>query len=256
MNPDQSADPLLETPASSATQTLAIVFQDEYCVIIDKPAGIAAEPSKGWRGTDVVSLLQDQGYENLQLVSRLDVGTSGLMMIPKTDQAYLEFKNLYKNRSVQKVYLALVEGWLKEDQALIDAPIARRRGKDVRLGVVEGGRQAQTEYRTIKKFEFHSENPEQPDSSSKAQQTLTCELVEAHPLTGRTHQIRVHFSALGHPIVGDTLYGARQGFPLERFFLQATELHFVHPFTQIRWDFKIPLAPKLQSWLDRLTPIS
>ncbi|WP_232548602.1 RluA family pseudouridine synthase [Propioniciclava soli] len=199
-----------------------IVHDDADLVVVDKPAGVAAHPSLGWDGPDVVSHLAGAGFristsgapERQGIVQRLDVGTSGLMVVAKSEPAYTALKRAFRDREVEKVYHTLVQGHPDPFTGTIDAPIARHPGHDWKMAVIEGGRHSVTHYDTLEAFR-------------------SATLLEVHLETGRTHQIRVHMAALRHPCVGDPLYGgdpvlaARLG--LERQWLHAVELSFVHP---------------------------
>ena len=201
-----------------------IVHDDRDIVVVDKPAGVAAHPSLGWEGPSVVEHLAAAGFristsgapERQGIVQRLDVGTSGLMVVAKSEHAYTVLKRAFRDRTVRKTYQALVQGLPDPLTGTIEAPIGRHPGHDWKMAIVEGGRHSVTHYETL---EAHS----------------TASLLEIHLETGRTHQIRVHMAAVRHPCVGDPLYGAdpvlaaRLG--LERQWLHATELSFAHPGT-------------------------
>ncbi|WP_203566882.1 RluA family pseudouridine synthase [Aestuariimicrobium ganziense] len=219
---DQPAPSVQVVPQEVAG--VRIVHDDRDLVVVDKPAGVAAHPSLGWDGPSVVEHLAGAGFristsgapERQGIVQRLDVGTSGLMVVAKSETAYTVLKQAFRDRTVDKVYHALIQGHPDPFEGTIDAPIARHPGHDWKMAVVEGGRRSITHYATL-----------------EAHRAAT--LVEVHLETGRTHQIRVHFAALRHPCVGDPLYGAdpvlaaRLG--LERQWLHAVELAFVHPGT-------------------------
>lgn len=201
---------------------LKILLDDEDFVVIDKPVGVAAHPSPGWVGPTVVGGLAGAGYristsgsaERAGIVHRLDVGTSGVMVVAKTEHAYTVLKRAFKERTVEKVYHAVVQGLPDPLQGTIDAPIGRHPGHDWRFAVIEDGRPSITHYEVLEAF-------------GKAT------LVEVHLETGRTHQIRVHFSALRHPCAGDLTYGANPRLAatlgLTRQWLHARALTFAHP---------------------------
>ncbi|QDB78869.1 RluA family pseudouridine synthase [Georgenia sp. 311] len=201
---------------------LRVVFEDEDVVVVDKPVGVAAHPSPGWEGPTVVGGLQAAGYrvstsgaaERQGIVHRLDVGTSGLMVVAKTELAYSVLKRAFKERTVEKVYHALVQGHMDPFAGTIDAPVGRDPRHDYRFAVVAGGKPSITHYETLEAM---------PGAS----------LLEIHLETGRTHQIRVHTSALRHPCVGDTTYGAdpvlARKLGLTRQWLHAVRLGFAHP---------------------------
>ena len=201
---------------------LTVVYSDEDIVVVDKPVGVAAHPSPGWTGPTVIAGLAALGHtiatsgaaERQGVVHRLDVGTTGLMVVAKSETAYSRLKRSFKAREVDKVYHAVVQGHPDPLRGTIDAPIDRHPTQDYKWAVVSGGRESITLYDTLEAF---------PGAS----------LLEIHLETGRTHQIRVHMAALKHPCVGDLTYGAdptlatRVG--LERQWLHAVRLGFEHP---------------------------
>jgi 23S rRNA pseudouridine1911/1915/1917 synthase len=203
---------------------LKILLDDDDFVVVDKPVGVAAHPSPGWVGPTVVGGLAGAGYristsgspERAGIVHRLDVGTSGVMVVAKTERAYTALKRAFKERTVEKVYHAVVQGLPDPLEGTIDAPIGRHPGHDWRFAVIEDGRPSITHYEVLEAF-------------GKAT------LVEVHLETGRTHQIRVHFSALRHPCAGDLTYGADPRLAatlgLTRQWLHARQLGFEHPVT-------------------------
>jgi 23S rRNA pseudouridine1911/1915/1917 synthase len=203
---------------------LKILLDDDDFVAVDKPVGVAAHPSPGWVGPTVVGGLAGAGYristsgspERAGIVHRLDVGTSGVMVVAKTERAYTALKRAFKERTVDKVYHAVVQGLPDPLEGTIDAPIGRHPGHDWRFAVIEDGRPSITHYEVLEAF-------------GKAT------LVEVHLETGRTHQIRVHFAALRHPCAGDLTYGADPRLAatlgLTRQWLHARELGFDHPVT-------------------------
>lgn len=201
---------------------MAIIHDDAHVVVVDKPAGVAAHPSLGWDGPSVTEHLAAAGFristsgasERQGVVSRLDVGTSGLMVVAKSEIAYTVLKRAFRDRSVDKTYLTLVQGHPDPFTGTIEAPIARHPGAQWKMAIVEGGRASTTHYETL-----------------EAHRSAT--LLEVKLETGRTHQIRVHMAAIGHPCCGDALYGCdpvlagRLG--LERQWLHAAGLGFTHP---------------------------
>lgn len=203
---------------------LEVLYEDAHIVAVDKPVGVAAHPSPGWTGPTVIGGLQAGGHtiatagaaERPGIVHRLDVGTSGVMVVAKTDAAYSDLKDQFRTRTVTKTYHALVQGHPDPLRGTIDAPIGRLRGPDHRFGVVADGRPSVTHYDTIEAFRYAT--------------LLTVGLE-----TGRTHQIRVHMAAIRHPCAGDLTYGAdpvlasRLG--LTRQWLHAVELRITHPAT-------------------------
>ncbi|WP_394941053.1 RluA family pseudouridine synthase [Psychromicrobium sp. YIM B11713] len=213
-------DPLAVNP--EPVEDLQILLDDDAFVVIDKPVGVAAHPSPGWVGPTVVGALAAAGYristsgapERAGIVHRLDVGTSGVMVVAKTEQAYTVLKRAFKERTVEKIYHTVVQGLPDPLKGTIDAPIGRHPGHDWRFAVIEGGRPSVTHYEMLEAFGRAS-------------------LLEVHLQTGRTHQIRVHFSALHHPCVGDLTYGADPRLSAElgltRQWLHARTLGFTHP---------------------------
>ena len=201
---------------------MKILYDDDDCVIVDKPVGVAAHASPGWTGPTVVGGLDAAGYnitssgaaERQGIVHRLDVGTSGVMVVAKSERAYTSLKRQFKERTVEKIYHAVVQGQLDPLRGTIDAPIARHPHHDYRFAVIAGGKASVTHYETLEAFTHGS-------------------LVEVHLETGRTHQIRVHMSAMRHPCVGDLTYGAdptlAKKVGLERQWLHAVTLGFEHP---------------------------
>lgn len=201
---------------------LQIVHEDADIIVVDKPAGVAAHPSLGWDGPDVVSHLATAGFaistsgapERKGIVQRLDVGTSGLMVVAKSERAYTVLKRAFRERQVHKIYHALVQGIPDPLVGTIDAPIGRHPGSQWKFAVTANGRSAITHYETL-------------------EVAGPATLLKINLETGRTHQIRVHMAAVGHPCVGDPLYGcdpvlaAKLG--LDRQWLHAVELSFVHP---------------------------
>ena len=205
---------------------MTIAYEDDDIVVVDKPVGVAAHASVGWTGPTVLGSLIQRGVHITSMgaagrqgiVSRLDVGTSGLMLVCKSDLAYKEMRRQFSEHEVKKTYHALVQGNLKEDKATIEAPIGRARVSDFRFTVTPAGKEAVTHWDVMERF---------------GEATLASINLE----TGRTHQIRVHFSSIGHPLVGDPMYGANprlsQALGLERQWLHAMELEFRHPRTHI-----------------------
>ena len=224
---------------------LSIVYDDDDLVIVDKPAGVAAHPSVGWEGPTVIGALAAAGFrvatsgppERAGVVHRLDAGTSGLMVVAKSESAYRELKRQFHDREVEKTYHAVVQGHPDPLSGTIDAPIGRHPGSAWKFAVVSGGKPSITHYDTVEAF---------PSAS----------LLEVQLETGRTHQIRVHMAAQRHPCVGDATYGAdpvlsaRLG--LERQWLHAMRLAFEHPATGARVEFSSRYPVDLQHTLDVL----
>jgi 23S rRNA pseudouridine1911/1915/1917 synthase len=201
---------------------LKIVYQDQDIVVVDKPQGVAAHPSVGWDGPSVGGALLALGVqmstsgvaERQGIVSRLDVGTSGLMVLTKTEIAYSRMKQAFRDRTVDKTYHALVQGRPDPSSGTIDAPIGRHPKHEYKFTVSNEGKPSVTHYETLEAFKAAS-------------------LLEIELETGRTHQIRVHFSAFKHPLVGDSLYGCdprlAERLGMDRQWLHAMKLGFVHP---------------------------
>lgn len=237
--PDESPKSL-ETPAP-----LPILYQDENIVVVNKPVGMAAHTAPGWEGPTVIGALLAAGQEIITsgpverqgIVHRLDVGTSGAMVVAKSQLAYDRLQADFRARRVKKIYQALVQGYLDPSAGTIDAPIGRHPSRDFKMAVVAGGRPAITHYCTLKSL---------PRAT----------LVELQLETGRTHQIRVHMQAIGHAIVGDPTYGANpllaKELGLKRQWLHAVSLGFTHPVTGEQVSFQAPLAADLEDALTRL----
>lgn len=209
-------------PDGGPVDGLRVVHDDADLLVVDKPVGVATHPSPGWDGPTVTGGLAAAGYrlsafgpaERGGIVHRLDVGTSGLLVVAKTDRAYRALKDAFRARAVDKGYHALVQGHPDPTRGTVDAPIDRHPGAPFRFAVVAGGRPSVTHYETVEAF---------PAATLLA---ITLE-------TGRTHQIRVHLAALRHPCVGDTTYGADPALAarlgLTRQWLHAVRLGFRHP---------------------------
>lgn len=238
--PDPRAEPQI---VAEPVPGMEVVYADEHLVVVDKPVGVAAHPSVGWTGPTVIGGLAAAGYrsttsgppERKGIVHRLDVGTSGLMAVAVSERAYTVLKQAFRDREVDKTYHALVQGHPDPLSGTIDAPIGRHRSSDWRFAVTSDGKPSITHYDTL---EAHRE----------------ASLVEVHLETGRTHQIRVHFSALHHPCAGDLTYGAdptlAKRLGLERQWLHAVKLGFIHPGTGSYVSFESDYPDDLQHALD------
>ena len=236
-----TVDPVAVVP--EIVEGIKIIHDDDALVVIDKPIGVAVHPSPGWSGPTVVGHLTAAGFriatsgasERQGIVQRLDVGTSGVMVIAKSEYAYSRLKNAFRHRTVDKVYHALVQGHPDPLRGTIDAPIGRNPKYDYKFAVRADGKHSVTHYETLEAHRFAS-------------------LLEIHLETGRTHQIRVHMAALKHPCVGDLTYGAdptlaaRVG--LERQWLHAARLGFEHPdtgeYVEYQSDYPDDLAAALE----------
>jgi len=225
---------------------LKIVYQDTDLVIVNKPVGCAAHPSPGWSGPTVVGALIAAGVsisssgpaERQGIVQRLDVGTSGLMMVAKTESAYLKLKDMFRNREIKKIYHALAQGHLEPAIGTIDAPIDRHPKDDYKMAVVSSGKPSITHYEVIEYYRSVS-------------------LLKVELETGRTHQIRVHMSAIRHPLVGDLTYGADPNLAAEigvnRPWLHAQALEFTHPISGLPISVNAEYPRDLTDSLSRLS---
>ena len=224
---------------------MTILHDDEDIVVVDKPVGVAAHPSVGWSGPTVLGGLAAAGYristsgasERQGVVSRLDVGTSGVMVVCKSERGYSVLKRAFKQRRVEKTYHTLVQGLPDPLAGTIDAPIGRHPGHDYKFAVMDSGKPAVTHYELIEAFRHAS-------------------LLEVSLETGRTHQIRVHFAAVRHPCVGDLTYGAdpvlAKRLGLERQWLHAVGLAFEHPGSGEWVSFRSRYPADLAEALERL----
>ncbi len=221
---------------------LDIIYEDEALLVVNKPAGMVVHPALGHPGGTLVNAVlahcpqvADVGPpERPGIVHRLDKDTSGLILIAKDEDTRAALQRQFKRREIAKTYLALVEDQVQPREGIVDAPVGRDKQQRKKMAVVQQGRKARTIYRAIEYFPNHT-------------------LLEVHPRTGRTHQVRVHLAWLGYPVVGDSVYGRRRQRLLEsRHFLHATRLRFIHPATGEEVEFKAPLPPELSAVLDQL----
>lgn len=229
--------------AEPETIPLQITYEDADLIVVDKPAGMVVHPAHGHRSGTLVNALLAYcpdlagigGQLRPGIVHRLDKDTSGLIVVAKNDAAHSHLQRQFKQRQVEKTYLALTEGRLPVAHGVIDTPIGRDPRRRKRMAAVpSGGRQAQTQY-TVREF--------------LADHTY----VEARPITGRTHQVRVHFAAIGHPLVGDRVYGHRkQQLLVNRHFLHAARLAFSLPSTEERIELVSELPGELTAVLESL----
>ncbi|MGC2348003.1 MAG: RluA family pseudouridine synthase, partial [Mycobacterium sp.] len=235
--------PVENTPVD--VEGMTILYSDDDIVAVDKPAGVAAHASVGWTGPTVLGGLAAAGYrittsgvhERQGIVQRLDVGTSGVMVVAISERAYTVLKRAFKQRTIDKRYHALVQGHPDPSSGTIDAPIGRHRGHDWKFAVTTDGRHSLTHYDTVEAF-------------------VAASLLDVHLETGRTHQIRVHFAALHHPCCGDLTYGAdpklAKKLGLERQWLHARSLAFTHPTDGRQMEIVSPYPQDLQHALDVL----
>jgi 23S rRNA pseudouridine1911/1915/1917 synthase len=203
---------------------LLVIYQDDDLVIVDKPAGVVAHPTVGFEGPTVAGALLARGIqlstsgaqERQGIVQRLDVGTSGLMMLAKSELAYSRLKQAFRDRTVSKIYHTIIQGHPDPMEGTFDAPIGRHPRAEFKFAVMDDGKPSVTHYKALELF-------------------AAVALCEVNLETGRTHQIRVHFSAFKHPLLGDTMYGAdptlAKKLGIDRQWLHAKELGFTHPIT-------------------------
>lgn len=221
---------------------LDIVYEDQDVIVVNKPAGMVVHPAYGHRsGTLVNAVLAHcpelaglNGTQRPGIVHRLDKDTSGLIVVAKNKATKQSLQRQFKRREVEKLYLVLVERRLEPERGIIEAPIGRDPKRRKRMAVVSGGREARTEYQVLERFPRHT-------------------LVEVKPKTGRTHQVRVHFSSIGHPVAGDRIYGFRkQRLELKRQFLHAQTLGFKLPSSGRYVEFTAELPGDLKEVLEGL----
>lgn len=227
---------------------MQVVYDDDDIVVVSKPPFLAAHPSLGWEGDTVLGALAGAGYriatsgppERQGIVHRLDVGTSGLMIVAKSEIAYSVMKRKFKEREVVKEYHALVQGEMVPPEGTIDAPIGRHPGSAWKFAVTHDGRNAITHFDTLANYPIAT-------------------LLSVGLETGRTHQIRVHMAAQRHPLVGDSLYGANPGIAtrleLTRQWLHAVRLRFNHPTTGDELEITSEYAPDLSHSLELLASL-
>lgn len=235
--------PAAPMPVAEPVPGMSILYEDDDLIVVDKPIGVAAHPTVGWTGPTVLGGLLGAGHtiatsgaaERQGIVHRLDANTTGAMVVAKSEHAYSALKRAFKERTVDKRYHALVQGHPDPFRGTVDAPIDRHPSGDGRFAVVAGGKPSVTHYDTIEAFRAAS-------------------LLDIKLETGRTHQIRVHMSALRHPCAGDLLYGAdptlaaRLG--LTRQWLHAVSLGFAHPATGEWVSFTADYPEDLRRALD------
>ncbi len=236
--------PLLPRYPLAEPIPLTIIYEDEDILVIDKPAGLTVHPAPGHPSHTLVNailahcpnLAMSMELTRPGIVHRLDKDTSGLIVIAKNDIAHEYLATQFKNRSVTKGYLVLVKGRLSPEQGIIEAPIGRDPYNRRRMAIAEAGKEATTKYRVRQYLDNYT-------------------LVEVAPLTGRTHQIRVHLSAIGHPVAGDSLYGTKSPH-LNRQFIHAYRLGFCLPSTEQYQEFIAPLPVDLEKALGYLARIA
>jgi 23S rRNA pseudouridine1911/1915/1917 synthase len=240
-------DPTDKTPQPEDGVPFRVVYEDEHLAVVDKPAGVVVHPGNGNEsGTLVNGLLhrfpdlertRPGDVERPGIVHRLDAGTSGLLVIARTQEAYDSLvEDMASHHAIERGYFTMVWGEVKPDHGSIDAPIGRSDRDRTRMAVRSGGKHAITHYEVL----AHVDDP-------------AMSVVRAQLETGRTHQIRVHFTAIGHPVVGDKRYrGSRAALKLDRPFLHARSLKFTHPITGEELAFASPVPEDLVQVLEDL----
>lgn len=240
---DTSSRPTTELPGPDSSIEVVVLYEDEHVIVVDKAPGVVVHPAPGHRGGTLVNGLLARypeiasvgDPERPGIVHRLDVGTSGLLVVARTNDAYHSLVEQLSEHDVERRYIALAWGHFDAPVGTIDASIGRDPRDPLRMAVVPTGKEARTHYRVEREFS-------EPDAS-----LVICELE-----TGRTHQIRVHLAAVGHPVVGDAAYGGqRAGLTTDRPVLHATRLTFRHPVTGLDIGVDSPLPDDLRSVLDR-----
>ncbi len=231
------------TPSHLSPQSIpiSVLYEDDHLLVVDKPAGMAVHPGVGHPDSTLLNAIlglnseieRIGGQSRPGLVHRLDKDTSGLMLVAKTEQSHEHLSAQFKDRSVNKGYIALVDGHPEPPNAIIDAPVGRDPHDRKKMAIVDDGRASSTLYRTVQRFRG-------------------CSYIDVRPKTGRTHQIRVHLASVGHPIVGDVTYG-RADPRLYRQFLHAAYLEFEHPGNGRRQAIESPLPNELQAVIDQLS---
>jgi len=232
-----------EVASSGQPPVISILYEDDALLVVDKPAGLVVHEGSGHRGETLVSALlamrPELGTAGMDprrpgIVHRLDRDTSGTLVVAKTPASLAALQRQFRRREVSKQYLALVHGAPAPARAAIEAPIGRDEANRVRMSVVPGGRYARTEYETLERFKDVS-------------------LISVNLMTGRTHQIRVHMAAIGHPVVGDRTYGVRRDtFGARRQMLHAQRIVITHPSTREPLSCEAPVPEDMQGVLERL----
>tara|TARA_Y100000739_G_C20546052_1_gene435945 strand:- start:330 stop:1256 length:927 start_codon:yes stop_codon:yes gene_type:complete len=231
-------DEVVEEIASDTSIDFGVVFEDDSVIVINKPSGLIVHPGSGIANGTLVNGLAAHFPDlrkigdpiRLGLVHRLDKGTSGLLIVARTSEALDNLKFQMQKRQVHRQYFAIVAGHVESDKGVVDAPLGRDPKNPLKRAIIQNGKYARTHYEIDQKFES-------PFKIS----TLSCRLE-----TGRTHQIRVHLAAIGHPVLGDELYGGRTSFNISnRLALHAQMLTFTHPKTNNEMSFESPVPPEL-----------
>ncbi|APC41102.1 RluA family pseudouridine synthase [Clostridium estertheticum] len=221
---------------------LDVIYEDSDVIVINKPQDMVVHPAPGnYSGTLVNALLNHctdlsgiNGVLRPGIVHRIDKDTSGALVVAKNDNAHNSLAAQLKDHSMTRSYLALVEGLIKDDEGMVDAPIGRHSKDRIKMAIVESGKKAVTHYKVIERFEGYT-------------------LVECNLETGRTHQIRVHMAKIGHPLVGDLIYGfKKQKFNLKGQVLHAKRLGFIHPTTNKYMEFDSPIPAYFEKLITKL----
>src|SRR5947208_6829093 len=236
--------PVDDHPTADPSVDIPVVFDDAQVIAVDKPTGLVVHPGAGQQeGTLVHGLLHrfpdlaDVGDpQRPGIVHRLDKGTSGLMVVARTSEALADLTAQLKRRDVERRYVALVLGEVAAGQGVVDAPVGRSARQPTRMAVTARGRAARTRYEVLQRYT----------------DPMPATLLECRLETGRTHQVRVHLAAIGHPVAGDTRYGRADALAMKRPFLHAHELAFDHPSDGTRRRFKSPLPADLEQVRERL----
>ncbi len=224
-----------------------VVFEDSYLLVIDKPSGLVVHPGPGSENGTLVNGILAR-YPEIRtvgqtdrpgLVHRLDKGTSGLMVVARTQESYEALVKMMAKHQVERTYTALVHGEVEHNRGVIEAPIARSLTQVTQMVLSPSGKEAVTHYEVLSRY------------SSPMKATLVKLKLE----TGRTHQIRVHMKAIGHPVVGDELYSRRRARGLSRIFLHSSEISFVHPITGLEIDLSSELPQELSQYLGYFKPV-
>lgn len=255
------------TGSSNLTSQIEILLEDNDFVVINKPYGVVVNRAESAKFPTIQDWMEemfhvsDQANSNLDndsyqeflsrsgVVHRLDKDTSGVLLLAKTPQSFINLKNQFKQRETEKTYLALAHGTILTPQGTVNAPIERSPFNRMHFGVFPGGREAVTNYKVIANYELQIKKMK-----------LEFAFLQVEPLTGRTHQIRVHLKYAGHPLVADPMYSGRKNFQLDqefcpRLFLHAWKLRFLHPKTNLAIECEAPLPNNLESVLKMLTKV-
>ncbi|HAX17971.1 MAG TPA: RluA family pseudouridine synthase [Actinobacteria bacterium] len=225
---------------------IKIIFEDDYMIAVSKPPGMVVHPAPGNKSGTLLNavLFHNDKVDSVKnvrsgIVHRLDKDTSGIILIAKDFQSHESLSRLFRERKIRKTYIALVLGSFKEKTGLIDIPISRSKKNRKMMDVAADGRKSETEFRVLKNFN-------------------SCSLIEVYPKTGRTHQIRVHLSHIGHPLIGDKTYGNKEtemiaeSIGIRRHFLHASGINFIHPFTGVQIDIRDELPEDLKNSIESI----